>query len=73
MNYHPSLLAQHFVGRLKAFPEDFPSLAVSAQTNFCSTHPVSNTLGIFLLPFPSATAELPAATRPPAPGCVTVG
>lgn len=46
MNYHPFFLAQHFVGRLKAFPEDFPSLAVSAHMNFSSTHPISSVLGI---------------------------
>ena len=53
VNYHPCFLAQHFAGRLKAIPEDFPSPAGSACANFCLTPPVSSTLGFLCSPSPA--------------------
>lgn len=53
VNYHPYFLAQHFVGRLKAFPEDFPSPAGTTRTNCCFIQPVSSTLGFLCSPSPA--------------------
>lgn len=71
VNYHPYFLAQHFAGRLKAFAEDFPSLAGTACTNFCFTQTWDLFFqypGISLLPLPIAPAKLAGASKPPAPG-----